>query len=176
LTHPGVLSLSIALWLQVKNIAGRIGLFLLWVTATGMVIAAVFISDPSINTTGEALPSAHGKLHQLGALLDSIPFASVLISIGLLRKNKLWKQAKKKLLWSTFFVWVGLIVFFVSMAVFFPANGRFGPDVLMGWPNRIMIIAQCIWLMVVARQAIKINTVFSSLSIRRNAMEKVVAY
>lgn len=139
-------------------------------------VAAVFISDPVINTAGEALPTANGKLHQLGALLDSIPFASVLISIGLLRKNELWKQAKKKLLWSTFFVWVGLIVFLVSMAVLFPANGKFGPDVLMGWPNRIMISVQCIWLVVVARQAIKINTAFNPSSAQTKSYKKVIAY
>ena len=89
---------------------------------------------------------------------------------------ELWKQAKKKLLWSTFFVWVGLIVFLVSMAVLFPANGKFGPDVLMDWPNRIMISVQCIWLVVVARQAIKINTAFNPSSAQTKSYKKVIAY
>ncbi len=147
------ISLSIALWTQLKNIVGRIGLFLLVVSALGMVIAAIFITDPL--TAGKE--SEHGKLHQLGAMLDSIPLASILISIGLIRKNQLWRQAKNTLLWPTLLVWVGLISFIVSMALLFPEDGKFGPDVLLGWQNRFMITVQCIWLMVVSRQMIKIN-------------------
>lgn len=147
------ISLSIALWTQLQNIVGRIGLLLLVVSAIGMIIAAIFITDPL--TAGKE--SDHGKLHQLGAMLDSIPFASILISIGLIRKNPLWREAKNTFLWSTLLVWIGLIVFIVSMAVLFPEDGKFGPNVLLGWQNRFMITVQSIWLIVVSRQIIKIN-------------------
>jgi hypothetical protein len=146
------ITLCLALWRRIKNIAGRIGLSLLVVSAAGMTIAAFFITDP-LNASEE---SSHGKLHQLGAMLDSIPFASVLVTIGLLHKNELWRRAKGILLWSTIFVWIGLILFIVSMAAQFPADGKFGPDVLLGWQNRIMITVQCLWLIIVARQAIKL--------------------
>lgn len=151
------IALSFALWSHVK-IIGSIGLFLLIVSAAGMIIAAIFISDP-FNATQE---SEHGKLHQLGAMLDSIPVASVLITVGLIRKNETWKSARKILIWSTFMVWIGLMAFIVSMIVLFPADGKFGPNVLMGWPNRLMIIVQCLWLMIVSNQAIKINRIGKS--------------
>ena len=148
--------LVIALWSQQKNVVGKIGLLLLLVSAVGMIIAAVFPTDP-INTSPESI-TAHGKLHQLGAMLDSIPFASVLISIGLIRRNESWKHSKTILLWSTILVWAGLFVFIGSMIALFPADGKFGPAVLLGWQNRIMIVTQCLWLAIVAWQSMKINS------------------
>jgi hypothetical protein len=41
----------------------------------------------------------------------------------------------------------------LSMVVMFPDDGTFGPDVLIGWPNRFMIVAYSAWLMVVAWRA-----------------------
>jgi len=37
-----------------------------------------------------------------------------------------------------------------------PSDGKFGPDVPVGWPGRIEILAYSAWLMVVARQAIRV--------------------
>lgn len=146
------LALTAALWPNF-NMIGRIGLLLLVVTAAGMIIAAIFISD-ALNATEE---SEHGRLHQLGAMLDSIPVASILISIGLIRKNKEWRSVKRLLNWSVIMVWIGLILFIVSMALLFPGDGKFGPDVTLGWQNRVMITVQCLWLIIIAHQTIKIN-------------------
>jgi hypothetical protein len=148
------ISLSVALW-QPSGVIGKIGLLLLLVSAAGMIMAAVFKTDP-LNTSPEHVTSS-GALHQMGAMLDSIPFASLLISLNLVRRHKAWKQSKSLLLWSTLAVWLGLIVFIVSMAILFPADGKFGPGVLLGWQNRIMIVTQCLWLAIVAREAVKIN-------------------
>jgi hypothetical protein len=38
------------------------------------------------------------------------------------------------------------------------SGGDFGPDVLVGWPNRIETVAYSVWLMVVARQAIRVRS------------------
>jgi hypothetical protein len=38
------------------------------------------------------------------------------------------------------------------------SGGKFGPDVLVGWPNRFEILAYSVWLMVVARQAIRVRS------------------
>jgi hypothetical protein len=37
------------------------------------------------------------------------------------------------------------------------SGGKFGPEVLVGWPNRIEVIACSVWLMVVAWQAIRVR-------------------
>lgn len=146
------IALSIALWPQL-NLIGRIGLLLLVLSAAGMIIAAIFISDP-LTAVRE---SEHGKLHQLGAMLDSIPVASVLITFGLIRKNIWWDSSKNTLIWSVIMVWTGLIVFIVSMVLLFPADGKFGPDVLLGWQNRFMMSVQSLWLIIVANETIKFS-------------------
>jgi hypothetical protein len=145
-------SLCVALWPQ-TNIAGKIGLLMLLVAAAGMFIAAVNITDP-LNTP-QAQWTEHGKLHQMGATLDGIPIAAILISIGLIRKNLYWKNYKTTLIWATALVWAGVLVFIISMARYFPADRHFGPNVPLGWPNRIMIVTQAIWLIAIARLAVK---------------------
>lgn len=151
--------LCIALWPQLKNIVGIIGLLLLLISATGMIIAAIFKTD-ALNTSPELI-TEHGKLHQLGAMLDSIPFASILISFSLVRKYESWKRSKSIIIWATVAVWLGLLVFIGTMAALFPTDGKFGPAVLLGWQNRIMIITQCLWLAIIARQAVRINSIVS---------------
>ena len=36
----------------------------------------------------------------------------------------------------------------VVLAVTLPASGGFGPNVPVGWPNRLMILAYCAWLVI----------------------------
>jgi hypothetical protein len=35
-------------------------------------------------------------------------------------------------------------------------DGRFGPDVSIGWPNRLLLVAYDAWLMVVAWPAVQL--------------------
>jgi hypothetical protein len=37
------------------------------------------------------------------------------------------------------------------------SGGDFGPDVLVGWPNRFEVVAYSVWLMVVAWQAVMLR-------------------
>jgi hypothetical protein len=49
-------------------------------------------------------------------------------------------------------------VFILSVALLLPQNGGdFGPDVLIGWPNRFLMVAYITWLMVVARRATRVR-------------------
>jgi len=66
--------LSLDLWKDL-NLAGKIGLILLLLSAAGMFVAAIFKTDP-LNTSPEFV-SQSGKLHQLGAMLDQVPFAAL---------------------------------------------------------------------------------------------------
>jgi hypothetical protein len=39
----------------------------------------------------------------------------------------------------------------LTLAIMLPqAGGKFGPDVLIGWPNRLVLLAYGVWLIVVA--------------------------
>jgi len=142
------LFLSIALWNEV-NLVGKIGIVMILLSSAGMFIAAIFKTDP-LNTSPE-LVTQSGMLHQWGAMLDQIPFAALLITIALFRKRE-WHVNRWLLIVSLILVWFGMIYFIASIRMHFPADGKFGPNVLVGWQNRIMIVTQALWLILMAHE------------------------
>jgi hypothetical protein len=148
-------SLAIALRPHIRSIGGKIGLAFLLLSAVGITIAGIMPTDP-ITTSRDAL-TPNGRLHELGALLDVTPFAALLISWSLARRNPAWSSARRVLFWTAGLPVLGLMVFIASVALMLPGNGAFGPDVLIGWPNRLMMVAYCAWLMTVAWQAIRLG-------------------
>jgi hypothetical protein len=49
------------------------------------------------------------------------------------------------------------------LLVLLPQNGgQFGPHVIIGWPNRLFVVAYCAWLMLVAWRAIKLRFLAAS--------------
>ena len=146
----------VAIRSQLRTIVGRIGLALLLVSALGLTIAAIFTTDP-ITVSEDAL-TIEGTLHNLGGTLGmAMPFAAGLIGWRLARIPAL-SSAKGSLLWATGLALVAFVVSFVSIGVMVSqSGGKFGPEVLVGWPNRIEVIAYSVWLMVVAWQAIRVR-------------------
>jgi hypothetical protein len=151
----GYVSLFVALLSQLRTIAGRIGLALLLVSALGLTIAAIFTTDP-ITLSKDAV-TTEGTLHNLGGTLGmAMPFAAVLIGWKLAR-NPAWSSARRPLVWATGLALVAFVVSFVSVGVMVSlSGGKFGPEVLVGWPNRFEIVAYSVWLMTVAWQALKL--------------------
>jgi Protein of unknown function (DUF998) len=149
-------SLAVALWSQTNGIVGKIGLALLLISAAGMAIAGIFTTDP-ITTSRDAMTTS-GQIHELGATLDLTPFAALLISWSLIRRNPAWSSARRAVLWTAGLPLFGLIVFIGSVSMLLPSNGEFGPNVLVGWPNRFLVVTYCIWLITVALQAIRLNS------------------
>ncbi|MFT3894990.1 MAG: DUF998 domain-containing protein [Anaerolineales bacterium] len=145
------ITLFIALYSQVRGFWGKFGLGLLLLSATGMILAGIFTSD---SMTGSRTPT--GQIHELGAMLDSIPFAALFINLTLIFKNPNWASARKALWWTAFLPLLGLVTFVGSVVVLFPSDGKFGPDVLTGWQNRFFILTHAIWLTVIAKQALKV--------------------
>ena len=146
----------VAIRSQTQTIVGKIGLALLLVSALGLTIAAVFTTDPI--TASQDAVTTEGSLHNLGGMLGiAMPFAAALVGWRLAR-NPAWSSAKRPLLWATGLALVAFLVSFVSVGVMVSqSGGEFGPDVLVGWPNRIEIVAYSVWLMMVAWQAIRVR-------------------
>jgi formamidopyrimidine-DNA glycosylase len=145
----------VAVWSDVKSIIGYIGLVFLLIAATGMIIGGIFPSDP-ITTDPDAL-SASGKMHILGATLGipAMPFAVVFISWVVTRRSTAWASARRWLWLTTALVWLSFVA--LVFLAFVIAKGTLGPDVLIGWPNRLFIIGYSLWLMVVAWHAIQLS-------------------
>jgi hypothetical protein len=148
-------SLFVAIRSQLRTIVGHIGLALLLVSALGLTIAAIFTTDP-ITVSEDAL-TTEGTLHNLGGTLGmAMPFAAGLIGWRLARIPA-WSSAKRPLLWATGLALVAFVVSFVSIGVMVSqSGGKFGPDVLVGWPNRFEVLAYSVWLMTVAWYALQL--------------------
>jgi hypothetical protein len=150
-------SLFAAIRSDIRTVGGRLGLAFLLANAVGMTIAAAFTTDP-ITSSRDQL-TTHGNLHGLGALIGipSVPLAALLISLGLLR-NPVWSAARRPLVWSVGLVWASLALFALAMVVLVPRNGgQFGPDVPIGWLNRLWLLAQCAWQVTVAWHAMRMR-------------------
>jgi hypothetical protein len=149
-------ALFMALRSQVRTRAGRVGLALLLVSAVGLIMGSMFATDP-ISASDEARTTS-GKLHSVGGTIGIVmPFAAALVSWGLTR-NRAWSLAREPLLWSAGLAVLGFLVSVVSLgALLSQSNGSFGPDVLVGWPNRLEILAYTVWPMVVAWCAVRLR-------------------
>ncbi len=152
----GYISLFVAIRSHLRGITGRIGLGLLLVSALGLTIAAIFTTDPI--TVSEDAMTTEGMVHNLiGTLGIAMPFAAALVGWKLAR-NPAWSSAKRPILWATGLALVAFLVSFVSLGVMASqSGGEFGPDVLVGWPNKIEMLSYCVWLMTVAWQAVRLR-------------------
>ena len=148
-------ALFIAIRSQIRTIGGYIGLACLLISAAGLTLAGVFTTDP-ITTSPDAMTTS-GNLHALGGTLGlAMPFASVIIS-WILARNPAWSSARRPLLWAAGLTVIGFLVSILSLMTMIPSDGKFGPDVPVGWPLRFEILTYCMWLVVAARQALQVR-------------------
>lgn len=151
-------ALAVAIGSQVQTRAGRIGLVLLVVSGVGEAGAALF--------------DLNNPLHDVaGALgIPCLPVAVVLISAPLGRIRP-WSAARRALLLAANLTWVSLallvLTFAVMVTTYVHAGGVVntasstvprlpaGVIALVGLPNRLQVVAYCVWVGVVAGQAIR---------------------
>jgi hypothetical protein len=143
-------ALAIAVWSQLNGIGGKIALGFLIAAGVGEAMAAVFdINHPLHNLAG-----------MIGVL--SLPIAAMLISVRLGR-TQAWAAARNRLLWTANLTWVSLVLMVAALIIMMSGYTRAGhkmtPDViaLVGWPNRLMVVVDCLWVVTVARQALQLR-------------------
>ena len=144
----------VALRPQVRTRSGRMGLACLLIGAGGPLLAAFFPAD---SLSAETM-STTGRLHELGAVLgDGIPLAAAFLTWSLLRNNPSWRPARLALISTAALTWVGVVTLTACLALYLPRHGgRLGPSVPMGWPSRLLIVAEVTWLMIAAAFATKV--------------------
>jgi len=145
-----VLSLVVALWPALRTFGGIIGRWWLLLIGGGLFGAGIFVT----NAITETATSTANNLHTLSGafVILTFPIASSLIA-GSLVRNKDWSTVRRHLFWAELLVWLGLFGFFGSIMIsnaINPSAGRVGPEVFLGWPNRFLVVAYHIWLIVIA--------------------------
>jgi hypothetical protein len=135
---------------HVRTIGGRIGLLFLLISAISLAAAAIFTIDP-VTANKEEL-TTHGNLHGLVSMIGipGLSVASWLITLSLTRKTS-WTSTSRSLKWTAVLIWFFLLLMIGMLAVTLPlSGGKFGPNVWVGWPNRLLMIAYCAWLITTA--------------------------
>ena len=132
-----------------RTVPGRIALVVLLATALGTAIGAIFVTDP-IDTPQSAM-SFSGTLHGLGAGLALMltPVAALMVNIALARRSE--TGARRTILLVTApLPLVALVTFMVVQTLQLPADGTFGPDVIIGPAERILVAVYALWLLATA--------------------------
>lgn len=140
------LSTLVALWPYMQTAIGRFGLVSLAVVGIIGSGAGVFITDPII-----APATVSGDFHTVCGLVFIFCFPITVTLIGLsLARDPARASIQRWLTLITAVVWAGFLAFIISLIIFVPGKGGFGPDVLIGWPNRLMAVTYASWLMIIA--------------------------
>lgn len=153
-------SLLIAITSQVKTVVGKIGLGFLFLAGVGMTMGGLF----------DITQNLHGVAALIG--IPTFPIAAVLITLSLTHA-KAWSNAKELLLWTAHFTWISLLLLVVTFPIFIftyihgggvmstvpklTITLPVGTIALIGWANRLLVLAYCIWTIKVAWTAIKLQ-------------------
>ena len=147
-------SAAVAIVSQVRGWYGYLGLAGLGFAAVGILIAAIFRTDPV--TTARNAMTFSGNMHVFGASLDYTPVAALLLSFALAR-NQAWRPIRKRL-----FIAAGAtLVVMVAFTAVLPYDGKFGPGVLAGLAGlagRFLVLAYLLWLLPVGLHVIKLRS------------------
>ena len=146
----GFLSLTISLWSILETRGGKIAKWWLLIISIALFGAGVFATQPITDISRGTIDRLHATCGAL--MIFTFPIVSTLIAFNL-SKYLAIGSAKQKLFWTTFLVWLGIIAFFSALTIYAPqVKGRgYSADVWIGLPNRFMVLAYTIWLIVVAR-------------------------
>jgi Protein of unknown function (DUF998) len=154
-------ALAAALWTDLPTAGGRVGRWLLIAAGPGEALASVF------DVTHEV---GHGLAGLLG--VGCLPIAAVLISASLDQARPWASTGRAIRRWSAHLTWLAVVLLIAAMALMTAQFARVSgghlpqhapqtlpPGVvgLDGWANRLIVLANCLWVTVVARQVIAVR-------------------
>ncbi len=141
---------------QIMTKWGKIGLKVLLVVAGALIIASLFPIDPITAKQGEL--TIQGHIHGLVSIVGVPGFsiAAMLITYSLVQ-NSAWAPSRRILLIAANSTWISLMLLLLVIGIMLPQSGGFGPNVVVGWPHRLLMLSHAGWLMIVAWRAIKLR-------------------
>jgi hypothetical protein len=144
----GCASLFVALRSEVRSLGGKIGLAFLAAAAVGLTMAAMFPMDPITIKPEDATTS--GRMHGVSGMIGipSLVIAAVLLSVAL-RRHPWWTRVRFPLIALAHLSWISVTLMFAFLAILI-REGTGGLGGLMGWANRLLMLAYCGWVMVAA--------------------------
>jgi Protein of unknown function (DUF998) len=159
-------ALFITIRKEIRGVAGKIGLGILFICFIGTILVGVFVTDPMPepgNVEAQEMNlTTTGMLHMMGgaSALFLLPFAALLINLSIALKNKAFESAKKLLLLTGFIPLAGWIGFVIHLNLYIIPLGdyAYGPEVPLGWPPRLLLLTYAVWVIVLAKSSIRYRT------------------
>jgi len=138
-------SLAVALWSQLKGIGGKVAVSFLVAAGVGEGMASFCdINHPWHNLAG-----------MIGVL--SLPIAAMGISLNLSGVDE-WMRAKRVLLVTANLTWLSLLLMVIALFALVTRRRITPPGIeMIGWTNRAVVVAYCVWVAAVAWQALKLR-------------------
>jgi hypothetical protein len=138
-------SLAVALWSQLKGIGGKVAVSFLVAAGVGEGMASFCdINHPWHNLAG-----------MIGVL--SLPIAAMGISLNLAGVDE-WMRAKRVLLVTANLTWLSLLLMVIALFALVTRRRITPPGIeMIGWTNRAVVVAYCVWVAAVAWQALKLR-------------------
>jgi len=142
----GVHTMVLSTWSFTNNKTSLIGRY--FFLSTTIALFGVGIFYPSV------IPNWVSITHTIFGVMVifTFPVAATLYTIGF-NNNQKWTGSRIPLLIATVLVWIGLLVFASSISAFQPETLKDKGILTIGWQNRLMILAYCLWIMIVAFKA-----------------------
>ena len=144
------LFVDISVWDALGQGSGRLAKWWLVAISVALLGAGVFYTNAITDST----PRIANTLHSIcGAIvIFTFPITAVIMSRKLGQLTVLASN-RRALTAMALLTCLGVIVFFGSIIVskaIDPAAGRVGPNVYLGWPNRLMVLLYHFWILYVA--------------------------
>jgi len=74
-----------------------------------------------------------------------------------LSRNAAWSWQPTGLMWTALLTLICLVAMFGYMGATLPKAGGFGPDVSVGWFNRLLVLSYVVWLVTASWSAIRVR-------------------
>lgn len=146
----GFILLTISLWSLLDSLSGKIGKWWLLIISFALFGAGIFATQPITDIIRGTIDRLHAVCGAI--MIFTFPIASTIIAKSL-SKHLSIRSAKYTLIAVTFLVWFGLIAFFSSMIIYGQQIKlrAYSDSILIGVPNRFMVLTYTIWLITIAR-------------------------
>ena len=157
LSSASYFALFITLRRQISGVVRWIGLGILLICSIGAFGVGAFTMDPF--DTQEL--TTRGILHIVCGMLQAmlLPFAALLINLNLAFRNPAWAAERKALVLTAglpLLALIGSVVHLVLYVIPLGPDAR-GPNVPIGYPPRLVFLSYAVWVVVVARSAIRVS-------------------
>jgi len=145
------LSFVFAIWKSLSSFLGILGKCWLFIISIALFAASIYAPQPITDLVRGTADKYHTMAGAI--MIFTFPIVSIILTRSI---SKTYNQPSftKIIRWLTVLVWVGFLSFFCTMIMYADKIKvrAYGPDVLIGLPNRLMVVTYTLWLIVVPRE------------------------